>query len=98
MATIEIFKKQMEGLDYEDVKEWPENKILTPDGSIRYRDINDPEGDIVFSIGKYKDKEFMSIYESDYGYIKWFLNNVATDYTKAILRDYYKKNKKSVKK
>lgn len=98
MATIEIFKKQMEGLDYEDVKEWPENKILTPDGSIRYRDINDPEGDIVFSIGKYKDKEFMSVYESDYNYIKWFLNNVATDYTKAILRDYYKKNKKTVKK
>ena len=88
----------MEGLDYEEVKEWQENKILTPDGSIRYRDINDPEGDIVFSIGKYKDKEFMSVYESDYNYIKWFLNNVATDYTKAILRDYYKKNKKTVKK
>lgn len=97
-ATVEIFQKQMETLDYEEVKNWPENKILTPDGSIRLRDMNEPDGDIIFNVGKYKDKEFMSVSQSDPGYIKWFMENVATDYTKRVLREYYAKNRKPLKK
>lgn len=97
-ATVEIFQKQMEGLDYQEVRNWGENKILTPDGSIRYRNISKPEGDIIFNIGKYRDKEFMSIYNSDPGYIKWFMENIASNYTKKILREYYKKNREIVKK
>lgn len=92
-ATIEIFQKQMENLDYEEVKEWEENKILTPDGSIRRRTMNDPDSDIVFNVGKYRDKEFMSVSKTDPGYIKWFMENLATDYTKKVLREYYKKNR-----
>ena len=40
----------------------------------------------------------MTVAELDPGYIKWFMENVASDYTKAVLREYYKKNRKTVKK
>lgn len=92
-ATIEIFKKQIEGLDLEEVIAWPENFVLTPDGSIKLRDISDKDSDILFNVGKYKDKEFMNICNDDPSYIKWFMSNVASDYTKTVLRDYYKKHK-----
>lgn len=93
-ATVEIFKKQMEGLDYEDVKEWRENKILTPDGSIRLVNVNGGDDEIVFNMGKNKDKEFMKVAKEDPGYIKWFMENVASNYTKNVLKEYYAKNRK----
>jgi DNA polymerase-3 subunit epsilon len=97
-ATVEIFKKQMEGLSYDEVSEWKENKIYSPEGSIRVVNVNGAEDEICFAVGKYKDKEFMSISQTDPGYIKWFMENVASDYTKNILREYYRKNRNAVKK
>lgn len=94
-ATIEIFRKQKElYLDdnWEKIDEMKENQLLTPDGSIRRPSSTTDQ--IVFTRGKYKDCEFMEIYRNDPSYIKWFMENVASNYTKKVLREYYKKNMK----
>lgn len=93
-ATIEVFKKQKSiYMDdaWEKLDELNENHLLTPDGSIRMP--NPENGNIVFAVGKYKDCEFMEVYEKDFNYIKWFMDNVASKYTINILREYYKKHK-----
>lgn len=94
-ATKEIFMRQMEthNLTYSDINEFEENQLLTPDGSIRNAAAAGEEMVIVFAIGKYKDSEFMSVYKSDPNYIKWYMENVASNYTKNVLRNYYKKHK-----
>jgi hypothetical protein len=80
-------------LTYSDINEFEENQLLTPDGSIRNAAAAGEEMVIVFAIGKYKDSEFMSVYKSDPNYIKWYMENVASNYTKNVLRNYYKKHK-----
>lgn len=94
-ATKEIFMRQMDvhNLTYSDINEFEENQLLTPDGSIRNAAAAGEEMVIVFAIGKYKDSEFMSVYKSDPNYIKWYMENVASNYTKNVLRNYYKKHK-----
>lgn len=91
-ATIEVFKKQQEiyGKSWEELDDMTENNLLTPDGSIRRPSAISDQ--IVFARGKYKDCEFMEIYRKDQNYIKWFMENVASKYTKNVLREYYKKN------
>lgn len=91
-ATWEVWKKQMDvhGTSYEELNEMNENNLLSPDGSIRRPNKEDI---IVFARGKYKDVEFMEVYNKDYNYIKWFMENAASDYTKNILRNYYIKYK-----
>lgn len=92
-ATIEVFKKQKELYlddDWSKVDNMKENLLLTPDGSIR-RPSNNSDL-IVFARGKYKDCEFMEIYKKDPSYIKWFMENAASNYTKKVLREYYKKS------
>lgn len=93
-ATIEVFSHQKEqyNLSWEDLNEFQENNLLSPEGSIRNAAAADEEPRIVFAIGKYKDSEFMEVYRKDPGYIKWFSENVATPYTLNILREYYKKH------
>lgn len=95
-ATWEVWKSQMDvyQTSYDDLKNMNENNLLSPDGSIRYSNplVDDT---IVFVMGKYKDTEFMEVMEKDYNYIQWFMNNVASNYTKEVLRKYYKKHKKS---
>lgn len=89
-GTIEIFKHQMSELetDYDSIDDWDESNLLTPDGTVRRSNLNGvPE--IVFAVGKHRDEEFMKVCESDYGYIKWYMENIATDYTKKILKQYY---------
>ena len=39
----------------------------------------------------------MEVSKKDPGYIKWYMENLAADYTKNILREYYAKNRKIVK-
>ena len=93
-ATIEVFSHQKEqyNLSWEDLNEFQENNLLSPEGSIRNAAATDEEPRIVFAIGKYKDSEFMEVYRKDPGYIKWFSENVTTPYTLNILREYYKKH------
>ena len=93
-ATIEVFKKQMEiyvDNSWNEAGKMQENQLLTPDGSIRMP--NPENGNIVFAHGKYKDAEFMEIYKKDPSYVKWFMENVASNYTKNVLRKYYKERK-----
>ena len=94
-ATIEVFKNQMStfNITFDEIDTWEENKLLTPDGSIRNAAAPGEEMMIVFAVGKYKDSEFMDVTKKDPGYIKWFMENVASDYTKNILGKYYKKNR-----
>ena len=97
LATVKVFQKQMEkfNLDYNEIDDWQENNLLTPDGSIRNTAAAGHPLMIVFSHGKYKDSEFMDVCRTDPSYIKWYMENVASDYTKNILREYYKNRKKS---
>ena len=90
-ATVEVFKHQLSNVEdeYTTINEWNENKMLAPEGFIRdAASPGDPQR-IVFSTGKYKDSEFMQICKDDPSYIKWYMENVASDYTKKILKRYY---------
>ena len=95
LATVEVFKAQMstKGLVYEDVNRFQENNLLTPDGTIR--NVAEPNNPmiIVFNVGKYKDSEFMDVSKKDPSYIKWYMENLASNYTKNVLREYYKRNR-----
>lgn len=98
MGTVEIFKHQMQSfnLSYDEIDTWQENSLLTPDGTIRNAAAAGDELRIVFAVGKYKDSEFMQVFKQDPNYIKWYTENLASNYTKNILREYYKKNKNIV--
>lgn len=89
-ATIEVYKYLRE-LNV-DVDESTFN-IVSPEGSVRKVIIDGVES-LVFSFGKYKDDEFLSVYNKDPQYIKWFLGNVASEYTFNILKKYCEKRKK----
>ena len=91
VATGKVFfaQQEMYGLKYDDIDNWDENNLLTPDGSIR----KSYNGTIIFAVGKYRDSEYMEICRKDPGYIKWFMENVASNYTQNILREYYAKNR-----
>lgn len=94
-ATIEVFKNQVikHGVTFDEIDTWQENNLLTPDGSIRNTAAAGEELRIVFAVGKYKDSEFMEITKKDPGYIKWYMENIASDYTKNVLSKYYAKNR-----
>lgn len=90
-ATIEVFGAlQTEQLvTQEEWSEMDECQLLSPEGSIRRA--KDMNGDIVFAVGKHKDEEFCTVYKKDPSYVKWFGENVATNYTKKILNEYVRK-------
>ncbi len=97
-ATIEVFKRQLEVLNEdnetgEEVDQWNENQLYSPEGSIRNAaQGNEPER-IVFNIGKYRDQEFMTVCKTDPGYISWFKDKVASPYTWRKLTKYYKEHR-----
>lgn len=97
-ATIEVFRNQLEILKEdnetgEEVEDWSENHLYSPEGSIRNAsNAGEPER-IVFSIGKYRDQEFMAVCKNDPGYIKWFKEKVASPYTWRKLAQYYKEHR-----
>ena len=94
-ATIDVFKHQLQtqGVTFDEIDTWQENNLLTPDGSIRNAAAAGEELRIVFAVGKYKDSEFMEISKKDPSYIKWYMENIASDYTKDVLRKYYIANR-----
>ena len=97
-ATIVVFQNQLEVLKEdnetgEEIEDWSENQLYSPEGSIRNAaNAGEPER-IVFSIGKYKDQEFMIVCKNDPGYIKWFKDKVASPYTWRKLTKYYKEHR-----
>lgn len=97
-ATIEVFKSQLEVLQEdnetgEDVDNWTENQLYSPEGSIRNAASGDEPEKIVFNMGKYKDQEFMVVCKNDPGYISWFKDKVASPYTWRKLTKYYKEHR-----
>jgi DNA polymerase III epsilon subunit-like protein len=97
-ATIEVFKRQLEVLNEdnetgEDVDQWSENQLYSPEGSIRNAAQGNESERIVFNIGKYRDQEFMTVCKTDPGYISWFKDKVASPYTWRKLTKYYKEHR-----
>jgi DNA polymerase-3 subunit epsilon len=88
-ATIEVYKSLR---DENIVVDESAFNIVSPEGSIRKVVIDDVES-LVFSFGKYKDDEFFSVYKKDPQYVKWFLSNIASDYTFNILKKYCQERK-----
>ena len=100
LATVAVFQKQLEthNLTLDDFSEWSENNILSPDGSIRNAAAPGEDLRIVFAVGKYKDSEIYKVMKEDPSYCKWWAENVASNYTKKVVRDYcIKKKKEEVK-
>lgn len=89
-ATISVFRELMKNTTIRNAQMMPENQLISPENSIRY-DVSD---NIIFNFGKYKDAEFCKVLDRDPSYVKWFLSNISSDYTKKILKKYYKKHKK----
>ena len=97
-ATIEVFKHQLEVLKEDnetgqEVDEWAENQLYSPEGSIRNAASGGAPEMLVFNMGKYKDQEFMSVCKTDQNYIKWFKDKVASPYTWRKLVKYYKEHR-----
>ena len=91
-ATIAVFEalQKEQNATLNEWSEMKENQMLSPEGSIRRATNMGDDGDyIVFAVGKYKDAEFCEVLRKDYGYVKWFLANVASEYTKNMLKKYY---------
>ena len=89
-ATIEVYKcLRNENVEVDESV----FAIASPENSIK-RVIIDGKESLVFSFGKYKDAEFMSVYKTDPQYVKWFLGNVTSEYTFNILKEYCKDRKK----
>jgi DNA polymerase-3 subunit epsilon len=95
MGTITVFERQMKfhKLEYDEIDNWQENSLLSPDGTIRNAALPGEELKIVFAVGKYKDSEFMEVTKKDPSYIKWYVENMASQYSRKILADYYKKHR-----
>ena len=95
IATCKVFLAQMEqnGFTYDDIDGWNENNLLTPDGTIRNAASPGEDMKIVFAVGKYKDSEFMEITRKDPSYIKWYMENLASNHTQKILKEYYSKHR-----
>ena len=91
-ATIDIFKSQYDIIE-DNIDDWPENQLLSPEGSIRNAANPNEPTYYVFNMGKYKDCEFMDICKKDPQYIKWFRDKVASPYTWRLLSKYYKEHR-----
>ncbi len=90
LATIEVFKHMQttEQLAREEIDKMDVNQLYSPENSISWKN-----NYIFFNIGKYKDKEFMEVCKKDPGYVKWFMDSVASFHTKKTLQQYYKQYK-----
>lgn len=100
-ATIEVFRHmhqgpgdKWEGLTRDEMDKMDENILYSPEKSITVRLLEEGKM-ITFAMGKYKDEEFMSICKKDPQYIKWFMDNVASTYTKNVLKQYYMERRES---
>lgn len=97
LATIEIFKNQMQILDYDTINEWDENKVLVPDRTVRNASAHGQQPLIVFNQGKYKDRDVYEVMKDDPGYMKWAAKNMFTSYTLNFVRKYCSERKRADK-
>ena len=95
IATCKVFLSQLDLIGgYEEADGWSENNLLSPDGTIRNAAAPGEDIRIVFNVGKYKESEFMEVTRKDPSYIKWYMENLASNHTKKILSRYYAKHRK----
>lgn len=89
-ATIEVFKHQIKnnGFTYEYLDSLKENNLLCANGCIRRSNQAGDDEVIVFSNGKYRDSEILTIAKKDTDYFKWWWENVADNKAKQVLREY----------
>lgn len=88
-ATIEVFKHQIKLTD-EDITKWPENNLISPEGSIRNAASPGDPALIVFTKGKYKDCNLKEVLKNDRSYFLWWWQNVASMRSKQIAESYIK--------
>ena len=86
IATARIMKHQMENLYFEDVDDWGENKLLSPEGSIR----DAQNGSIVFCNGKYRDTDVYDVMLKEPDYIRWWSQKVASKRAYTVVKEYLK--------
>lgn len=91
-ATCAVFVNQLmtQNLQLSDIQDWNECNLLSPEGSIRNAAMGNEPRMIVFAVGKYKDSDVADICKKDPAYIKWFFENMASDKSKCVIRDYYR--------
>jgi DNA polymerase III epsilon subunit-like protein len=87
-ATLEVFKCQMEYLDYDTIDQWTENELFTPDGTVRNAANAGEPVLIVFSQGKYRDRDVYEVMKDDANYMKWAAQNMFSSYTLKKVRTY----------
>jgi DNA polymerase-3 subunit epsilon len=90
-ATIEVFKYQLMEVEdtYDTINEWNENRLFAPEGFIRDAAAPGEPTRIVFYTGKYSGSDFLQVCKDDPSYIKWYMENIASNYTKKKLKSYY---------
>lgn len=87
-ATFDVFRCQMEYLDWETIDEWQENHLLTPDGTVRNAANQDNPPKIVFAQGKYRDRDVYEVMKDDPSYLKWAAKMMFSSYTLNLVRQY----------
>ena len=87
LATTEVLKHQLKHYSLPEMFELDVCKMGSPEGSIRRAD-NDT---LVFNIGKYKDRDIRDVVLEDKGYMRWWAENVASSYSKKLVKEYLSK-------
>lgn len=100
LATMTVMQKQFEthNLNWEEVGEWQENQMISPEGSIRNAGDSERGDLLVFAVGKYRDSDIFDIMQKDPDYCRWWSTNVATTYTRNKVRNYVQKRLEESKK
>lgn len=95
-ATVAVFKAQLAKLNMsaDEVAEWSENQMFSPEGSIKNAAHTGQDELLVFKNGKYKDQDMFSVMQTDPGYLRWWSEKVATSYSRDKARKYLLNRKK----
>lgn len=99
-ATRAVMEKQFEqfGLQWEEIDGWSENQLLVPDGTVRRANKDGEPERVVFSQGKYRDKDVYSVLQEDPGYLRWCRDKMFSAYTLQVVRDYCRRKEQESKK
>lgn len=89
-ATLAVFIKQTENIPLEELCTWPENQLVSPEGSIRNISAPGHKPVYVMAVGKYKDQEIFELAKKDVGYLTWARNNLFSQYTLKVLSGYFR--------
>lgn len=95
-ATWGVLSAQLKthNLTLDEMAEWNENQMLTPDGSIRNAARVGDVSLLVMTKGKYKDIDVYEVMKQDPDYMRWWAEKVASKYTLGKVREYCIRRKK----